>query len=49
MCTTAAPAFAASIALAAIWAGVTGTCGLRPTLSPAPVSAQVTMTSWFTG
>ncbi|MEN3264614.1 MAG: hypothetical protein V7646_1508 [Pseudonocardia sp.] len=27
MCTTAAPAFATSIALAAIWAGVTGRAG----------------------
>ena len=49
MCTTAAPASAASTADAAICSGVTGTCGLRRTVSPAPVSAQVMMTSWFTG
>ena len=48
MCTTAAPARAASIAASAICSGVTGTCSLRPTVSPAPVTAQVTKTSQFT-
>ena len=47
MCTTAAPALAASIADAAICSGVTGTCGLFPTVSPAPVMAQVMKTSQF--
>src|SRR3546814_7931101 len=41
MCTTAAPALAASTAEAAIWAGVTGTLSDRPVVSPAPVRAQV--------
>jgi hypothetical protein len=41
----AAPAFAASIAAAAIAAGVTGTLSDRPTVSPAPVTAQVMNTS----
>src|SRR6476660_7030807 len=48
MCATAAPARAASIAASAICPGVTGTCPLRPTVSPAPVTAQVTKTSQFT-
>ena len=46
-CTTVAPALAASTAAAAICVGVTGTCGFLPTVSPAPVSAQVMMTLWF--
>ncbi len=45
MCTTAAPARAASIAESAICSGVTGTCSLRPVVSPAPVTAQVMNTS----
>src|SRR5438309_7057367 len=48
MCTTAAPARAASRAASAICSGVTGTCSLRPAVSPAPVTAQVTKTSQFT-
>src|ERR1700751_2412064 len=48
MCATAAPARAASIAASAICSGVTGTCALRPAVSPAPVTAQVTKTSQFT-
>ena len=48
MCTTAAPARAASIADSAICAGVTGTCGLLAVVSPAPVTAQVMKTSQFT-
>ena len=48
MCTTAAPALAASIADSAICCGVTGTCGLLPVVSPAPVMAQVMKTSQFT-
>src|SRR6201987_5367438 len=48
MCATAAPARAASIAASAICSGVTGTCSLRPAVSPAPVTAQVTKTSQFT-
>src|SRR4029453_18272211 len=48
MCTTAAPASAASIADCAICSGVTGTCGLRPTVSPAPVMAQVMNALQFT-
>ena len=47
MWTIAAPARAASIAESAICAGVTGTCSLRPAVSPAPVTAQVTKTSQF--
>src|SRR5215469_13005759 len=43
----AAPALAASIAASAICCGVTGMAGCLPTVSPAPVTAQVTMTSWF--
>src|SRR6218665_61552 len=46
-CATVAPALAASIAAAAISLGVTGIAGCLPTVSPAPVTAQVTMTSWF--
>ena len=49
MCTTAAPALAASMAEVAICSGVTGTCGLLPTVSPAPVMAQVMKTSQFNG
>ncbi len=49
MCTTAAPASAASIAEVAICSGVTGTCGLRPTVSPAPVMAQVMKAFQFNG
>jgi hypothetical protein len=41
MCTTAAPAAAASSAEAAIWSGVTGTLSLIPVESPEPVIAQV--------
>src|SRR5215472_13448073 len=41
----AAPARAASPHAAAIAAGVTGTRSLRETVSPAPVTAQVTMIS----
>ena len=48
MCAIAAPARAASIAASAISSGVTGTCSLRPAVSPAPVTAQVTKTSQFT-
>ena len=48
MCAIAAPARAASIAAAAICSGVTGTSGLRPAVSPAPVTAQVMNTSQFT-
>jgi hypothetical protein len=47
MCVTAAPALAASIAELAICSGVTGTCGLLPTVSPAPVMAHVMKTSQF--
>ena len=47
MCTTAAPALAASIADVAICSGVTGTCGLLPTVLPEPVTAQVMKTSQF--
>ena len=47
MCTTAAPALAAPIADVAICSGVTGTCGLLPTVSPEPVIAQVMKTSQF--
>src|ERR1700747_1716863 len=48
MCAPAAPARAASIAASAICSGGTGTCSLRPAVSPAPVTAQVTKTSQFT-
>src|SRR5690242_1287758 len=44
MCTIAAPALAASIAEAAICAGVTGTAGLRPGVSAEPVTAQEMIT-----
>ena len=47
MCTTAAPALAASIADSAICCGVTGTCVLLAVVSPAPVMAQVMNTSQF--
>jgi hypothetical protein len=33
----------------AICSGVTGTCGLRPTVSPAPVMAQVMKAFQFNG
>ena len=46
-CTIAAPARAASIAASAISLGVTGIAGCRPTVSPAPVTAQVMKTSQF--
>src|SRR6185437_3588836 len=42
--TIAAPAVAASIDDAAICAGVTGTAGLRPGVSAAPVTAQEMIT-----
>src|SRR5580700_6204143 len=45
MWTMAAPALAASIAAVAISAGVTGIAGCLPTVSAAPVSAQLIMTS----
>jgi len=48
MWATAAPARAASIAAAAMASGVTGTRSLAPVVSPAPVTAHVTKTSWFT-
>src|SRR5690349_2522370 len=48
MCATAAPARAASIAASAICSGDTGTSSLRPTVSPAPVTAHVTKTSQIT-
>ena len=44
-----APARAAAMPDSAICSGVTGTCSERPTVSPAPVSAQVIMTLRFTG
>src|SRR5205085_8574601 len=43
-CTTAAPAFAASSAEAAICSGVTGTAGFFGGVSKPPVSAQVMTT-----
>ena len=46
--TTAAPARTAATPDSAIASGVTGTCSDLPTVSPAPVSAQVMMTFWFT-
>src|SRR3954467_11525088 len=48
MWATAAPARAASIAASAISSGRTGTRSLAPVVSPAPVTAQVMKTSWFT-
>src|SRR3954447_14528179 len=42
-----APARAAAMPDSAICSGVTGTCSLRPTVSPAPVRAQVIMTLRF--
>src|SRR3989440_12721097 len=47
MWVTAAPARAASITALAICSGVIGIDGCLPTVSPAPVTAQVTMTSVF--
>ena len=44
---TVAPAFAASIAAVAICSGVTGMAGCLSTVSPAPVTAHVTMTVRF--
>jgi hypothetical protein len=44
MWTMAAPALAASIAEAAICAGVTGTAGFRPGVSAEPVTAHAIMT-----
>ena len=41
------PARAAAMPDSAICSGVTGTCSERPTVSPAPVSAQVMMTLRF--
>ena len=49
MWTTAAPASAASIAESAICSRVTGTCGLRAVVSPAPVTAHVMKAFQFTG
>ena len=40
---------AAAMPDSAICSGVTGTCSERPTVSPAPVRAQVIMTLRFTG
>src|SRR2546423_4929852 len=48
MWATAAPARAASMAASAIGSGVTGTSSLRATVSPAPVTAQVTKASQIT-
>ena len=48
MCTTAAPARAASIAEVAICSGVTGTWGLLVVVSPAPVMAHVMKAFQFT-
>ena len=47
MCTIVAPARAAAMPDSAICSGVTGTCSERPTVSPAPVSAQVIITLRF--
>src|SRR5689334_22542787 len=49
MCTIVAPARGAAMPDSAICSGVTGTCSERPTVSPAPVSAQVIMTLRFIG
>src|SRR5947208_2146332 len=49
MWATAAPARAASMAALAMSSGRTGTCVLRPVVSPAPVTAQVMNASQFTG
>src|SRR5262249_48949103 len=46
--TIVAPARAAAMPDSAICSGVTGTCSDRPTVSPAPVRAQVIMTLRFT-
>ena len=43
MCTIVAPALDAAMQSRAICSGVTGTCGLSFTVSPPPVTAQVTM------
>ena len=48
MCTTAAPACAASTAASAICGGVTGTSSDRSVVAPTPVTAQVMKTSVFT-
>jgi hypothetical protein len=48
MWVTAAPAFAASMHSRAMSAGLTGTAGLMPVESPAPVTAQATMTFLLT-
>ena len=49
MCATAAPALAASTAAVRdLRFGVTGSSGWIPAVSPAPVTAQLTMTSLFT-
>ena len=47
ICTEVAPAFADSIASSAISLAETGTLSLLPTVSPAPVTAQVRTTSKF--
>ena len=47
MCATAAPACAASIAAAAIWAGLIGTSSLRAVVAPTPVTAHVMKASVF--
>ena len=49
MWTIVAPARAAAMPDSAICSGVTGTCSERPTVSPAPVRAQVIMTLRFNG
>src|SRR4249919_3062391 len=49
MCTTAAPAWAAAMQSAAIWAGVNGTLSDLLTVSPAPVTAHVMNTELMTG
>jgi hypothetical protein len=43
----AAPAFAAAMALSAIWAGLRGTWGDLSCVPPDPVTAQVMKTSRF--
>ncbi len=47
MCTMAAPACAASMAVRAICSGVIAQCGLLATLVSSPVTAQVMKTSGF--
>ena len=49
MCTTAAPALAASMQSLAMCSGVTGTFSLLPTVSPEPVTAQVMNTEGMGG